>query len=214
MDFFFEGGHRSSGKVYGVVIGIVTDKEKGLVAAMKAVFPATPYQFCHTHFLKNCAKPMQPDLQRLGESVTGRAERVRVIEKDLVRHMKLANTDPLEPAEPSPVMKATPSSDSLAPVAPPAVEATPARKGSLPSASLSKPTTCTPLTEEALAREIRELVRANSRVSGKAPLGPPELARHERLNEVRALVNDALKKKTQRARAPKTGRCSVDCVER
>ena len=40
------------------LIGIVTDKERGLVPAVKRVFPQVPYQLCHTHFLKNCAKPL------------------------------------------------------------------------------------------------------------------------------------------------------------
>jgi len=35
------------------VIGVVTDKEKGLVPAVERVFPGVPYQFCHTHFLKH-----------------------------------------------------------------------------------------------------------------------------------------------------------------
>jgi len=46
-----------------------------------------------------------------------------------------------------------------------------------------------------LAREICDLVRANSRVSGKAPLDPPELERHHRLERIRALVNEARGKK-------------------
>lgn len=59
------------------VRGITTDAEKGLVPAVKQVFPEVPYQLCRTHFLKNCARPMEPDLQALGASVALRAERVR-----------------------------------------------------------------------------------------------------------------------------------------
>jgi hypothetical protein len=44
------------------VIGIASDKEKGLVPAVAEVFPEVPYQFCQTHFLKNCAKPLAEDL--------------------------------------------------------------------------------------------------------------------------------------------------------
>ncbi len=65
------------------VIGIVTDKEKGLVPAVQAVFPQVPYQFCHTHFLKNCAKPMESDLSELGASVAQRAESVQKIAAQL-----------------------------------------------------------------------------------------------------------------------------------
>src|SRR5580658_8748286 len=35
------------------LIGIVTDREKGLVPAVQKVFPQVPYQSCQTHFLKN-----------------------------------------------------------------------------------------------------------------------------------------------------------------
>jgi hypothetical protein len=178
------------------VIGIVTDKEKGLVPAVSAVFPDVPYQFCHTHFLKNCAKPLQSDLHQLGASVARRADRVRDIEKNL----PAPATSPLA-VEASPAMKDAAAANMAPTTCAP------------PSAPSGKPTARTPLTEEELAREICDLVRANSRVSGKAPLDPPELARHERLNEVRALVNDALKKKTRRARPPKTGPCSADSIE-
>jgi len=51
------------------------------------------------------------------------------------------------------------------------------------------------LTEQQLARQVGDLVRDNSRVSGKAPLDPPELKRHERLEQVRSLVDEASKKK-------------------
>jgi hypothetical protein len=51
------------------------------------------------------------------------------------------------------------------------------------------------MSEHDLARDVCELVRVNSRVTGKAPLDPAELKRHERLEELRGLVNDARKKK-------------------
>ncbi len=126
------------------VIGVVTDKETGLVPAVKHVFPDVPYQFCHTHFLKNCAKPLQPDATALGESVRRRAEEVRKVGKLVAK-----SGDPVVADE---------------------------------NAALS---------EQALVQEVAELVRVNSRVSGKAPLAPPELNRHERLEEIRTVVNDA-----------------------
>ena len=36
----------------------------------------------------------------------------------------------------------------------------------------------------------------NSRASGKAPLNPPEFLRHERMEKIRALVNEAREKKS------------------
>jgi hypothetical protein len=71
-------------KAMGVpVIAIVSDKEKGLVPAVEAVFPDVPYQFCQTHFMKNCAKPLEKDLSALGGSVVRRATRVHKIAKKI-----------------------------------------------------------------------------------------------------------------------------------
>ena len=146
------------------VIAVVTDKEKGLVPAVQRVFPDVPYQFCHTHFLKNCAKPLQPDLTALHASVRRRAEAVREISKRLEHES--AKTD-------RPV--------SL-PIA-------------LPSAPRVHVPSVEPLTEDSFAREVGDLVRVNSRVSGKAPFDPAELARHERLAEIHSLVREAREKK-------------------
>ncbi len=49
------------------------------------------------------------------------------------------------------------------------------------------------LTEQELALQVCELVRVNSRVSGKAPLAPPELNRHQRLEAIRRFVEDTKK---------------------
>src|SRR5260221_12074057 len=40
------------------VLGVVTDKETGLVPAVQKVFPHVPHQLCQTHFLKNSPAPM------------------------------------------------------------------------------------------------------------------------------------------------------------
>jgi|GEM_PF-6870561 len=129
------------------VLGIVTDKEKGLVSAVRSVFPATPYQFCHTHFLKNCARPLQADTSALGQAVRRRADQVRRLGKQVAKSDPPATSD--EADGPS---------------------------------------------EEELVKEVAELVRVNSRVSGKAPLAPPELNRHERLEQIRAVVDEARKR--------------------
>jgi len=56
-----------------------------------------------------------------------------------------------------------------------------------------------------VAREVCELVRVNSRVSGKAPLDPAEQKRHERLEDLRTLVDDARKNKPRRPRTAAAG---------
>lgn len=215
------------------VIGIVTDKEKGLVPAVERVFHGVPYQFCQTHFLKNCAKPLQPDLTALQASVRQRADAVRKLGKRLssptptpapkrraVAHLQDAPAPqtttaklleppdaPGDPGASPPPAGATLPGDDLQDV--PAAQTSTAKPSELADAPCAPgasppPAGATPLSEEALVREVCELVRVNSRVSGKAPLDPPELKRHERLEDIRALVNDARKKKPGRrqTRAP------------
>jgi hypothetical protein len=171
------------------VIGIVTDKEKGLVPAVERVFPGVPYQFCQAHFLKNCASPLKDDTSEVGASVRRRAESVRKIGK------RLSASDPApEPESPmeSEVARTEPRA-SLSPQSP----GQPLYP--LPDSEL-KDTAA--LTEEDLAREVCELVRVNSRVSGKSPLDPPELKRHDRLDNIRTFVNEARKKKPKCRKEP------------
>lgn len=196
------------------VIGIVTDKEKGLVPAVQQVFPGVPYQYCQHHFLKNCAKPLQTDLTALQASVRRRADEVREIGKRLAS----AATTMLAPtgdAEGTIVQSAEDAGKNVRSGELPAASASPPEPSStsppLP-ASLTAPTlppvpsstaSSTVLTEQSLVRELSELVRVNSRVSGKAPLDPPELKRHQRLEELRSFVKDARKKRQpRRPRAP------------
>jgi hypothetical protein len=172
------------------VLGVVSDKEKGLVPAVQRVFPDVPYQFCHTHFLKNCAKPLQTDLSSLQASVRRRADAVREVSA------RLSRSSPPAPEAASAEERVAPAVDEMEAPAPPpeplAVAAAAPEEN--PAQAAASPV----LTEEHLAREVCELVRANSRVSGKAPLDPAELKRHERLEDIRTLVDDA-RKKTQDA---------------
>lgn len=182
------------------VIGVVTDKEKGLVPAVKRVFPGVPYQFCHTHFLKNCAKPLQGDLSDLGASVRRRAEEVRKIGKELSSSAPAPASEATVDLEGATGEASAPSPSSEPSGAAPCQETAPQ----------AATTAAAPLSEEELAREVCELVRVNSRVSGKAPLDPPELKRHDRLADIRTLVNDSRKKKTRRRKNPTAGPCSTN----
>jgi len=137
------------------VIGVVSDKEKGLVPAVSEVFPDVPYQFCQTHFLKNCAKPLSEDLSALSQSVSDRAESVRKIAKRL--HVADLRAEPAPEA----------SSEPATPNAPKA------------------------LSEPEFVAELCAITRENARASGKAPLAPPELGRHNRLETVREAVETA-----------------------
>lgn len=156
------------------VVAIVSDKEKGLVPAVEAVFPGAPYQFCQTHFLKNCAKPLEKELSALGASVVRRATRVHKIAKK-INDAERATC----------VTQAKPTTSTPSPEEPKEFGAEPAAALAAEGARLS---------DVEFAKEVCALARQNARVSGKAPLAPPELERHERLEELRTLVEEDRKK--------------------
>jgi hypothetical protein len=86
-------------KAMGVpMIGVVTDKETGLLPAVAEVFPGVPHQFCKHHFLKNCAEPLKEDLAELRKSVRKRAKKVYNMQKRLSRQVSPRADTTLEPA--------------------------------------------------------------------------------------------------------------------
>lgn len=162
------------------VIAGVSDKETGLLPAMASVFPDAPHQLCQTHFLKNCAIGMEGDLHELGESVASRAEKVQKIAKRL--HDKGHNSIESEQSEQS----AVPKLSGKATVAV-SQEATPV--------TVEKSAQLVAVSEQQLAAELCAMAKHAARAAGRAPLNPPELVRHEKLENVRAFVQEAKKKK-------------------
>jgi hypothetical protein len=171
------------------VIGAVSDKEKGLLPAMQEVFPDVPHQVCQFHFLKNCALGLSDDLKELGQGVGERAERVRKISKRLHKR----GVDSLEHELPR-VDEHSRSETSDAEVGGAAVVETAAAAAEQPQRDDPPRAEPEPLTEEQLAAELCAMTRHAARAAGRAPLNPPELVRHERLEAVRAVVNETLKK--------------------
>lgn len=68
------------------VLGIVSDKEKGLVPAIKAVFPNVPHQYCQFHFVKRCASALDRPLADLNAEVDAVGKEIR----DLRRTLEMA----------------------------------------------------------------------------------------------------------------------------
>lgn len=107
------------------VIAIVSDKEKGLVPAIRAVFPDVPHQLCQLHFVKQCAKALDPSLAALGAEVTDAAERLRALrrrrEQDPVRESAGAAADRLLAEELLEQAHAASKASGRAPFDPPAL---------------------------------------------------------------------------------------------
>lgn len=71
-------------KTIGVpVVGVVTDKERALIAAVEIAFPGVPHQYCQTHFLGHLVKPMESDLVKLGSAVEKVAKDMRGLAKGM-----------------------------------------------------------------------------------------------------------------------------------
>jgi hypothetical protein len=248
------------------ILSVTTDAEKGLVPAVKAVFPGVPYQLCRTHFLKNCAKPMESDLRQLGESVERRATQVNKLAKRLHQREQgpankrrgkpaaatesrspgpgeaavlapevCAKTESVAPPQSAPG-EAHPSPPPPQPASLPASEVRPAEtsplgngvpnlppspavalpdspvgpppKVAVPPSGLPPGATAAP-TEPLLVRHLCAMVRANARVSGRAPLDPAQLRRHQRLERIRDTVSQLLAEEKKRrgptAPAPRPG---------
>jgi Transposase, Mutator family len=148
------------------VLGITTDGERGLVPAVQRVFPEVPHQLCQTHFLFNCAEPLEADLKELGASVEARVDKVRALKKRLEQKAQTSAS----------VVSAEISHDAQSPSG---------ERAAAPA----------PLSELELAHTLCEAALLQARVSGKAPLNPRQLARHQRLEQVRKTLDPARKKR-------------------
>jgi hypothetical protein len=218
------------------VIGIVSDKEKGLVPAVTEVFPDAPYQFCQTHFLKNCAKPLADDLSALQESVEDRAEKARKIAKRLhdieLRDQKATTREEETAANDVQAETSAGKTDEAETVTAPEAEpiserelvteeaaaanheqaetptkADDAETVTVPEARKADappvPPEAEAISERELVAELCAITRENARSSGKAPLQPPALARHNRLETIRQAV-DLARSKAREGGALKT----------
>jgi hypothetical protein len=65
------------------IIGVVSDKGTGLVAAVEIALPDVPHQLCQTHFLKNVGKPNEEDLPKLTGVTTAAVTEIKELERNL-----------------------------------------------------------------------------------------------------------------------------------
>jgi len=151
------------------ILGIVSDKERSLVPAIAEVFAGIPHQYCQTHFLSNVAEPLKEDDQELARASKETVLELRKVQRTIERRFP-------EIAVGSAVGEAKPGTRiDLA-------ESQPARVQ----------------TAAAEARVAAELVRAGTTagvVSGRPITDPPGYKRVQRLQQVRAAVEQAGRKK-------------------
>jgi hypothetical protein len=101
-------------KALGVpVLGVISDKEKAIVSAVARVFPDVPHQYCHLHFLKNLAKPMESDLTGLGTAVKDVLTDVKRLDRDLQTLAQAHGSSPAEVAMAQSLTKAARAAGSV-----------------------------------------------------------------------------------------------------
>lgn len=187
------------------IVGIVSDKEKGLFPAVIEVFPDVPYQVCQNHFMKNCAAGMSSDLTALNASVFDRAERVQKIASGLHR----AGVNSVEWEIGSSVSVAE-GGEAVPPATDPESDSdrdrTEAQTEAMPTAVITAPSVPLKpaLSEEQLGAEFCAMAKHASRATGRVPLRPPELVRHEGLDRVRAAVKEAAGKRGAHTRSSRS----------
>lgn len=67
------------------IIGVVSDKEKGLATAIGEALDGVPQQFCQLHYIQNVAKPLQDDLASLGKENREQEEKLREFQREIIR---------------------------------------------------------------------------------------------------------------------------------
>jgi len=155
------------------ILGIVSDKERSLVPAIAKVFPDTPRQFCHTHYLKNVAEPVEEEARTLEEAVREVVTSLRDLERRLERQGSAHEVTAQVSPAPAPVGKTT------APDAP---------AGPSGNAAAAMP-------EAEVAAALARAGTTVGKVSGRPILEPAGLKRFRRLEEVRCAAIKAARKK-------------------
>lgn len=65
------------------VVGVVSDAEDNIRAAVRQVFPKTPHQLCQIHYVKNVAKSLVAEDRQLRKGLKKEVRGLRQIERDI-----------------------------------------------------------------------------------------------------------------------------------
>ncbi|MEI7590421.1 MAG: transposase [bacterium] len=67
------------------IIGVISDKEKGLAPAITEALAGVPQQYCQLHYIGNVAKPLDDDLANLGKENREKEEELRKFQREVIR---------------------------------------------------------------------------------------------------------------------------------
>ncbi len=166
------------------IIGIVSDKETGLVPAIAEAFPGRPHQFCQTHYLKNVAEAWQADDQALARAAKETVVILRQVQRTIERRF------------PQVAAGRGPTQGPAATVA--GVGAGAGTQGAAEADGTAEPGAAPDATAVAEAQVAAALARAGTTVGivcGRPITDPPGLKRLQRLWAVRDAVDQAAQKR-------------------
>jgi hypothetical protein len=188
------------------ILGIASDKERGLVPAIAEVFPGIPHQFCQTHFLKNVAEPLKEDDQELARAAKASVLALRQVQRTIARRFPAlaAGGGTVEGKPAVKPVRERGGGERAAPTMPAteagvgdgAGEAKPAPEVS--GSGTAGPGSALDHTALAEARVAAALARAGASagmVCGRPITDPSGLKRLQRLGQVRAAVEQAARKR-------------------
>jgi hypothetical protein len=159
------------------ILAVVSDKEKSLVPAIAEVFAGIPHQFCQTHFLSNLAEPLKQDDQELARAAKETVLALRKVQRTIERRFPQV------------------ALGSGAATTKPAAEAAGAAESATPSRDE------TALAEARVSAALACAATTAGVVSGRPITDPPGLKRFKRLQDVRAAIEQAARKKGLQKRA-------------
>jgi len=149
------------------VVAVMSDKQRGLEAAVPVVFPQAKHAFCQMHYLKNVAEPVADEDEAM--KVALRKE-VRSTVGDLIRQEKVEKPG---------VLTVT----GLVP--------TPVEEQARPKDDTSSPTPQDPVAaeQEAIVQDLLRRVRYLLTLKGRPPFRLAGLEMFERLSEVKTCLD-------------------------
>jgi hypothetical protein len=201
------------------IIGITSDKERSLVPAIAEAFPGVPHQFCQTHFLKNLVEPLKQDDQELNRAAKETVLALRKVQRTIERRFPAVSagggngaarlvtpggvTDRTAEATPAAALGSAEATDGKRnPVAQDADAALAAKSATeLEGQSRRARRDATALEEARIAAALARAGTTTGMVSGRPMTDPVGLKRVQRLQQVRAAVEEAARKKGLRRAA-------------
>jgi ssDNA-binding Zn-finger/Zn-ribbon topoisomerase 1 len=179
------------------ILGIVSDKERGLVPAIAKVFPQTPHQYCQQHYLKNVAEAWEEDEARLREAAHEVVLGVRTVQRKMERQLAATGVADHTDGRPVPASLGaggrSATDDAAATIH--SSPSAPAASSDLPARRPEGGRRASSAQELQVAAALAQAATTVGAVCGRPIVDPEGLKRVRRLEAVRDVARQAARKK-------------------